>query len=820
MLGLFIGKERGTITVLATLLLIPTVFFTGFIADLIRIKAYSDMAAMAADSYGEAVIAEYDNLLKDLYGLFAVTQEEDGIAEMEAVGGAIAWDFDPSGRDAGRTGVDQAIRRLGILPPSVDEGSFMPMKGVNASLDYELIEDANLKNRNILATQINDFTLIRIGQILMDDENKLVDVMDMTERMEGDCRIVNKKIDYDDKAMEALEAVKEFYDKAKQFEDYTKAVNQVHNAYPPEKSTIEQSAADEMELEQEMIEGGADLSEDDIRSMRNGNCGGVMWDSVDSFEGAVNEFDSAVSNYDNYVFGMQTLCDRVVNKLEEFREAANALETELHSSNPSNENLKRGVETDLNKYKDLINDESGKPETYQALVDFLDEHKAVIQEIQGSCDGALGSMSGYVGDFLNVDDTEDMPEEAFDIEIWKEYDEAGNGVDRLYEGMENAFDKPEGDSKKADKVSKKMKNTIKENEKCLDDDTDEEGITKRNIPESFGMDKNSENSEVSGSDRIKQLVQRVTGYFDQGGVLGTINTVATEQMTRFFVTTYDSGMFTCRTTNVKAKDGEAQTSITGVPMKQEVNYLYRAELEYLLCGNNKTKENIDTSRNLILGFRSVMNYIASYSIRDVNNPIRYTEEAVTAAATPLAGIAVGQAMRFAFSAVETYADWKLLKDGDKVIVAKNQMDDLSAKQTVEGLLEPDDEDEEAYEVYSQESAKSDEYSADNAGEFKMDYRQYLVAMLYLFIPKESVLDRTGNLITLNMNNVKQEIPAGGELSDLSKFELGKAHTAVEAYCTVDSKFAVMPPAFAQQMGMGEIVSIEDNKYKYRVTRSY
>ena len=66
--------NRGAVTVLVTLLLIPSVFLTGFLTDLARVKLYGNQGAMAADSYAEAVLANYDGLLKDLYGLFSVTQ--------------------------------------------------------------------------------------------------------------------------------------------------------------------------------------------------------------------------------------------------------------------------------------------------------------------------------------------------------------------------------------------------------------------------------------------------------------------------------------------------------------------------------------------------------------------------------------------------------------------------------------------------------------------------------------------------------------------------------------------------------------------------
>ena len=140
-------NSKGSITIFSTLVLIPVVFFMGFFADLVRIKSYTNMAIMAADSYGEAYLAQYDNILKDAYGLFAITQESDGIAEAEFYKEAIKWDFDPSGEKI--TGVNRIIELLkeaitgeGRYP----EGTLMPMRSVNADLECKPIDYANLTN--------------------------------------------------------------------------------------------------------------------------------------------------------------------------------------------------------------------------------------------------------------------------------------------------------------------------------------------------------------------------------------------------------------------------------------------------------------------------------------------------------------------------------------------------------------------------------------------------------------------------------------------------------------------------------------------------
>ena len=95
----FFYKNRGVITVFVTLIMVPIVVFTGTMVDLARLKLYSSLAVVTADGYGEAVLSEYDNVLKEMYGLFSVTQSEDGKKTIEKYAKQAAYAFNPNGDD-------------------------------------------------------------------------------------------------------------------------------------------------------------------------------------------------------------------------------------------------------------------------------------------------------------------------------------------------------------------------------------------------------------------------------------------------------------------------------------------------------------------------------------------------------------------------------------------------------------------------------------------------------------------------------------------------------------------------------------------------
>ena len=172
MLKLFLKRSKGSITVLVTLLMVPTIFFTGFLVDLARIKLYGNQALMTADNYGETVLAEYDALLKDLYGLFAITQDEQGKAAIETLQTYMKTSWNPSLQPTTRDHV------AGLISPLSGEFyGFMPYRSAEVTLSYKPIESSRLDQDAIMSSQIGDFMRFRIVQLLSGSEEKLMQAL-------------------------------------------------------------------------------------------------------------------------------------------------------------------------------------------------------------------------------------------------------------------------------------------------------------------------------------------------------------------------------------------------------------------------------------------------------------------------------------------------------------------------------------------------------------------------------------------------------------------------------------------------------------------
>ena len=200
---LFLKRSRGSITVLVTLILVPTIFFTGFLTDLSRLKLCGNQAVMAADNYGETVLTQYDNLLKELYGLFAVTQNEDGLKALDDLQAYMKTSFDPSSNGINWNHLEAIQDFAGM---NEVEG-FMPYRSAKVEMSYEFPENANLGDNVVLAIQVGDFMRFRIAEQLLEDNTDLLDMLETVSNMEEDSKVIKKKTELDEKIDKLFEKI-------------------------------------------------------------------------------------------------------------------------------------------------------------------------------------------------------------------------------------------------------------------------------------------------------------------------------------------------------------------------------------------------------------------------------------------------------------------------------------------------------------------------------------------------------------------------------------------------------------------------------------
>ncbi len=910
MLKLFLKRGKGSISVFVTVIMVPVIFFIGFLVDLTRIKFCGNQAVMAADNYGEVILTDYDNLLKELYGLFALTQNEEGTEALDRLDSYVKeyymTSFQPN---ENRISFGHLQDFTGTRPY---EG-WMPYQNAVVAFEAAPVEGATLNDPKIFNTQIGDFMKFRIIQTVGDDMEGIVQAIESVQDMESNIEAVEKRDEITDKAAKVLEAAQDYYVQLEalwQYPDYIQTINSTYaagmqsiekllkekysyyKAYMDEDSEAIEAAlehrkeieeAEESEGNPESGDGSGTEGQPGTGAESEGEAPAVeslteeeerlckiddeyeehLDHSPDSLQAAFDLAESALTtqierkdvlttsygsgavvadhngnkdvtvNFDNFdqkAADLKSAAVTLANRLQDLEELRGQLDDILQDENVTKE-LKEGIEAEMAELDKLF---GGGNDYYSA-----DSYKELADHIVSYS----GQNSAYKLQAEKMRQSiEDRGEECIDSypELSKlpDYEEAldfqqlvyfGTGYVTIHDSLQDCFGNASADSKK--KEAEKKQDDAADLLGDVGDALDQEGEIAggRDIP--------------SGGDFAGMGDSGAAGGFDITGMIGSAsksfgsNTLAdtgNRLLTKLYLVQYDFGMFTSRVTNIEDTDaamkgleavaeenpgaaGESETvqpSLTGYPMAPNINYLYQSEIEYLLGGHNSSKENLNEARNKILAFRVVMNYASTYTVKPINSAIESVSSAFAAVPTvgPILKIAVAAALRLAVAGIETYGDWVLLTKGEAVCVLKKEPGDLSVTalpgEFAEGL---------------NSLLGNIDTKGSKSGQFELDYEQYCMIMMLFLTRSEDLSQRSADLITLNVNTVKQQTGSDGELSSL-EFKMEDTVTAVDVTCAVQLDMVVMPKGFAKSTvddgTYAAIEAFEDNTYKFTVTRGY
>ena len=187
-----IKKEtKGAVTVFVTLLLIPALLVTGTGVDLASLFASRTMIRNANESALNALMSDYDQLLRDLYGLFAVTASNEEMQEI--------------------------VRRyltLTLFGDDVydEDGRFLYNNANIVGAEVRVANDgshhADLLNRSILRRQIEEYVRIRAPLFFIDE---LLDRIEAFTHFFQDLAAVTHKMRITEQLVQLAELQRQLY---------------------------------------------------------------------------------------------------------------------------------------------------------------------------------------------------------------------------------------------------------------------------------------------------------------------------------------------------------------------------------------------------------------------------------------------------------------------------------------------------------------------------------------------------------------------------------------------------------------------------------
>ncbi len=816
--------QKGSVSIMLVIIMVPLLLLSSFLVDVVRVKSYSQDALMAADNYAEAYLAEYNNLLKQLYGLYAVSNSSVGMEELKTYDGIVRGTFTP------------------------ENSIFTPYSNLNFNLEAKMLSDSTLSHREVIRTQLTDFMRFRIAQMLLMDGEEVIgnkDASEGTTNIADKADILAAKAEFDEKNADCLKDLLTLYDKLEKFHDLQDLDDEMKKALLDGADEFAQVAKTQIDAEkakeaeeyqkwQKANEGKAEkdktefsgLSKDDKAKLRKDNDVEKKFDeAIGGIQDTEKKYTEKMKDLSTILSDIDTACNNVIDKLKSMEKAKDALYKKLNEYKGTDTQVITSIKNDVEKALQDYGAYGGKSssEILKELSERLQKDKDVPNIIGGYLKDAYEKMNDDKTKFVSADIDAVLDSSAFQpikdnswekIEATVSTSTVYHDADKnIYERLKKIHDAYSGVT--SDEAAKRIKDaTDKENEayKKLDKllKGDKPDKKARDIPKNLG-DSFGDNESVYISMGLGSMLK---GIFKNGSSLFKTydegaNGWAKAQISRVMVPYYDFGMFTCRTTGKKLKDGQQNITLTGMVQDGSNNWMYGAEIEYILCNHKKAESNLNEIRNRIIVARLIMNYWATYTVGTINGIIQGLAAVAAALSFGTAYTIVDQGLRIAVTIGETVADWDILTDGDKICFVKSSIKEMSAVSEIGKLLGKD-------------------WSASKTEKNSIKWFSYIKickVFMYIFLDPDTIVDRTANLIMVNTNYIIMGEDAFKNIKGKSalKVNFDTAYTAVEVTAKVNSKNVVMNTGWQRWVSPEMSTAVNNifgRQYSYSVVRGY
>lgn len=827
---------KGAVTVMVSLLLVPAILVTGTGVDLARVYAARSTLQDANQLAANSVLASYNALLQDLYGLFAVMQDDDEFASMVDAYIELAV--------FGEEGVGDNL--------ASNEGPFDLFYGTNLHPgDVLPAAGKTLDNPEVLRRQIEEYSKFRASAIIFE---KVAGKLDEFKKIQADAKVIQKKMEVDDGVEKLEEAYKKVYDD----------IEALAGCRTEEKQAVEH------------ITNGHDGSGDKIKDLFLGmlskraeyeNIVKKYDDAIAARDGSeteeeYNSWDEKAKEYESYAIGYRLeyqnmwgeICalskqlekDIKATKkgLKDFQDDLIKLRDDLEKA----ENDKLFLKQKLEQLKSSLASEDcssalkdGLQEPDERGLSIIDRYEALLEYdlkqmgqdmYDANCDQITETINNLknasLGGFkltelqnLNWETSFPIEPDTSDANLKK----AANGIvdckvapgrdgdgfvnfsdinaecRKFYTELEEIYssDGKNGADKKRLKKSvtqifKKAQNVFvellfePERAKYLSN-AKGDGVLASGTD--FGTNGDWSNEDTGKNELKKSL---------DDDFLGQLGNLADQTANKVLLLVYDTEMFSDAST--PGKDDEAtrsypEKSMAMIPMTTDVNYYFQSELEYLYNGNlSDARANLRSVAGMLLLVRFVLDYIASFSVTGVREIVDGVKAALSWAG-PFAVLA-GELARLGLSIGEAAIDVSRLIKGESVAVYKtNDTWRLSIRGLIDAARDglSDAAIDSAFDTSLGASPRDDE---ESDGGFSLTYTDYMRLFL-LLVDANTLARRTARLIELNVTNYRDKLNADEEtMASADRFDLSKAVTDFSLTTTVDLRMLFLSMPFAQK----------------------
>lgn len=222
-------KIRGSISVLLVIILLPMMTFSSIIVDMSRINMAKQMMSSAGDLTMNTALANYDTILKDVYGLFAMSQAEG--MDNEQLGTELNKYFAKTLSSYGVVSEEEADDYVATLigdfrdilnNGNVDTNNFLELNNIN--LTATKVEGSSLANASVLRKQIVEYMKYRAPMGL---GLSFLDSLTAFEKMDAQNKVVEAQVKAQESTQDVTKACQTLI---QMIRDYDKRVVEINGA--------------------------------------------------------------------------------------------------------------------------------------------------------------------------------------------------------------------------------------------------------------------------------------------------------------------------------------------------------------------------------------------------------------------------------------------------------------------------------------------------------------------------------------------------------------------------------------------------------------
>lgn len=233
----FLRKCRGSISIFLCIILLPMVTYATMILDASRLQAAKTAISGAGDLVLNAAMSEYDVMLKDMYGLFSVVQNEDDLEE------ALESYF--------RQTIEGGLKNTGTSDATIQQYA----KEI-ASWVLQIEEDGELNFDNLLKMQVNDMKIGGVSSSALANPavlkrqiteymkykgpvslaTTLLSKLDFLKNSSAQTEVLEQKVEYATSLNDVQEASDNAYDMVKSYNNAAHLLNELRKNYGLEKA--------------------------------------------------------------------------------------------------------------------------------------------------------------------------------------------------------------------------------------------------------------------------------------------------------------------------------------------------------------------------------------------------------------------------------------------------------------------------------------------------------------------------------------------------------------------------------------------------------